>query len=93
MINVEYTNIVTQKQNALGTPLPESADIAIKKQITTIVDKKVTKLNSQITHTTRNIKDHLHNKLNSSFLDMYSLEYPLIFASLATTFIFKKKKA
>lgn len=93
MINVEYTNIVAQKQNALGTPLPESADIAIKKQITTIVDKKVTKLNSQITHTTRNIKDHLHNKLNSSFLDMYSLEYPLIFASLVTTFIFKKKKA
>lgn len=93
MINVEYTNIVTQKQNALGTPLPESADIAIKKQITTIVDKKVTKLNSQITHTTRNIKDHLHNKLNNSFLDMYSLEYPLIFASLVTAFIFKKKKA
>ena len=84
MINVEYTNIVTQKQNALGTPLPESADIAIKKQITTIVDKKVTKLNSQITHTTRNIKDHLHNKLNNSFLDMYSLEYPMIFASLVT---------
>lgn len=93
MINVEYTNIVTQKQNALGTPLPESADIAIKKQITTIVDKKVTKLNSQITHTTRNIKDHLHNKLNNSFLDMYSLEYPMIFASLVTAFIFKKKKA
>ncbi|ALB28723.1 MFS transporter [Companilactobacillus heilongjiangensis] len=93
MINVEYTNIVTQKQNALGTPLPESADIAIKKQITTIVDKKVTKLNSQITHTTHNIKVHLHNKLNSSFLDMYSLEYPPIFASLVTAFIFKKKKA
>jgi len=93
MINVEYTNIVTQKQNALGTPLPESADIAIKKQITTIVDKKVTKLNDQITHTTHNIKVHLHNKLNSSFLDMYSLEYPPIFASLVTAFIFKKKKA
>lgn len=93
MINVEYANIVDQKQNALGTPLPETADIAIKKQITTIVDKKVTKLNSQITHTTRNIKDHLHNKLNNSFLDMYSLEYPLIFASLVTAFIFKKKKA
>ncbi|WP_338233137.1 MFS transporter [Companilactobacillus muriivasis] len=89
MINAEYNDIVTQKQNALGTPLPESADIAIKKQITTIVDKKVIKLNNQITHTTHNIKDHLHNKLNSSFLDMY----PLIFASLVTAFIFKKKKA
>ncbi|WP_125764022.1 MFS transporter [Companilactobacillus hulinensis] len=91
LINAEYTKIVAQKQETLGVVLPEAAKNTIHQQVAIAVDKKVDKLNNQITYTTRNIKNHLNDQLNDSFLNLYTLEYPLIFASLVLVFIFKKK--
>lgn len=91
LINETYTKVVAQKQIALGMSLPPAANAEIRQTVTNTVNKKVNKLNREIKHTTRHIKNHLHDKLTDAFLNLYTLEYPLVLASLIIVFIFKRK--
>ncbi|GEO62858.1 MFS transporter [Companilactobacillus nantensis] len=91
LINETYTKVVAQKQMALGMSLPPAADAKIHQAVTNTVNKKVNTLNREIRHATRNIQNHLHNKLTDSFLNLYAIEYPLVLASFVIVFIFKRK--
>ncbi|MQS89742.1 MFS transporter [Companilactobacillus mishanensis] len=87
--NSAYKEVLAKKAST-GVIIPAAVKIQLHQVIENIVEQKVSKINTQISTATRNIKHHMHIQLKHSFLVLYLWELPFVLASIPAILIYKE---